>query len=125
MCWQRLTHAVLETEIGRLGREILRQAMSDHFALRAKDEGTEDAQGILHTAKVANQTRSLGTVFGPIPMIRMPYRHQGTVNRYPVDAVANLPVPFFLPQLGHRRITCADVFRSRGLNLSMVRCCGL
>ena len=69
--------------------------MSDHFALRAKNERrlahVEDAQGILHTTQEPDQTRPLVTIFGPIPVTRIAYRHKGTANLYPADHVANLP----------------------------------
>ncbi len=92
---RELTHAALEVEVDRLGREVLRQAMSDHFALRAKEEvrlaQVVDAQGIPHTTKAPDQTRPLVTIFGPIPVTRTAYRHKGTANLYPADLVANLP----------------------------------
>ena len=41
---QALTHAALEVEVQCRGREVLRQLMADHFALRAKKE-VHRAQG--------------------------------------------------------------------------------
>jgi hypothetical protein len=90
-----LTHAALEVEITHLGRDVLQQLIQDHFALRAKEEvrlaQVEDAQGMLHTTKATNQTRPLVTVFGPITVSRVAYRHKGSANLYPADCVANLP----------------------------------
>lgn len=92
---QALTHAALEVEVECRGREMLRQLMADHFALRAKEEvhhaQVMDAQGIPHTAHEDNHTRPLVTIFGPIPVSRVAYRHKGTTNLYPADLVANLP----------------------------------
>ena len=51
----------------------------------------EDAQGILHPTQEPDQTRPLVTIFGPIPVTRIAYRHKGTANLYPADHVANLP----------------------------------
>jgi len=92
---QALTHAELEAEINLRGRAILQQAMSDHFALRAKNERrwshVADADGIRHTTQEVGQTRPLVTIFGPIPVTRIAYRHRGRANLYPADGVANLP----------------------------------
>ena len=75
--------------MGRLGRDVLRQAMSDHFALLAKEEvplaQVEDAQRTLHTTPEPLQTRSLVTIFGPIAVTRIAHRHKGTTNLYPAD----------------------------------------
>lgn len=91
-----LTHAALETEINALGRDMMRQAMQDHFALRALEETRRpdlvDAAGAAHTTVEPDQTRSLKTIFGPITVRRMAYRHKGTTNLYPADCVANLPI---------------------------------
>ena len=92
---QLLTHATLETELTVLGRDLLRVAMEEHFLLRALTEeplpAVVDAQGIAHTTKEPRQTRPLVTRFGPIGVMRLAYRHKGTKNLYPADAVANLP----------------------------------
>ena len=93
---QALTHAALEVEVQCRGREVLRQLMADHFALRAKEEvrlaQVVDAQGIPHTTHEEDHTRPLVTIFGAIPVSRVAYRHKGTTNLYPADLVANLPV---------------------------------
>ncbi len=92
---RELTHAALEIELNTLGRDILREAMSEHFALRAKEEPQRDpvvdAQGVVHTTQELDQARPLVTIFGPITVKRRAYRHKGTANLYPADAVANLP----------------------------------
>lgn len=91
-----LTHGALEAQINVLGREMMRQLMADHFALRALEEAryphVVDAAGIAHTTVEPHQTRPLETIFGPITVRRMAYRHKGTANLYPADGVANLPI---------------------------------
>ncbi len=92
---RELTHAALEIELNTLGRDILREALSEHFALRAKEESQRDpvvdAQGVVHRTQERDQARPLVTIFGPITVTRRAYRHKGTANLYPADAVANLP----------------------------------
>jgi hypothetical protein len=90
-----LTHAELEDQLQSTGRELLRQLYQDHLDLRAERERrlgqVQDASGVAHRCVESGHDRGLITVFGPVVVSRLAYRHQGTANLYPADASLNLP----------------------------------
>ncbi len=91
-----LTHAELETQVDAYGRDLLRQAVEDHLAVRAYEEPRRtdvvDADGVPHTTVERHQIRTLTTIFGDVNVGRLAYRHPGATNLYPADAALNLPV---------------------------------
>jgi hypothetical protein len=91
-----LTHAQLEDRLAAEGRELLRLLLQDHLDLRAVREVRRvpvvGAEGVARSRVEAGHGRGLATVFGPVTVTRMAYRAPGVDNRYPADAVLNLPV---------------------------------
>jgi hypothetical protein len=91
-----LEHAELEAELDRRGRELLRQMLQGNLDLRALREPrlaeVIDAEQIAHRAVEAGHHRPLATIFGPVGVTRLAYRHRGHANLYPVDGRLNLPV---------------------------------
>ena len=90
-----LTHAELESQLDRDGRELICQLYQDHPDLRAKNEERLNdvvaTGGAPHRAVEANHTRPLSTIFGSVCVRRLAYRHRGEENLYPADAALNLP----------------------------------
>ena len=90
----QLSHADLEDEIVRRGRETQRLAFQDHLDLRAlRERRTEvvDAHGVAHRAVEAGHARQLHTVVGAVGVERLAYRHVASANLHPADAALNLP----------------------------------
>ena len=91
----RLTHAELEDQVERRGREVQRLMLQDHLDLRALREqrvGVVNAEGVEHTNVEVAHRRRLATVVGTVSVERLAYRHGGTANLHPGDAALNLPV---------------------------------
>jgi hypothetical protein len=89
-----LTHAELEDDLDRRGRELLRRLLQDHLDLRAQREQrmlVVDADGIPHGSVETGHTRALATIFGTVAVERLAYRHRGSPNLHPADASLNLP----------------------------------
>lgn len=108
----RLTHAELEDQVERRGREVQRLMLQDHLDLRALREqrvGVVDAEGIAHTTVESGHRRHLATVVGTVSVQRLAYRHGGTANLYPGDATLNLPVE--LHSHGLRRLAAIESTR--------------
>jgi hypothetical protein len=91
-----LDHAGLEERIGRDGRELLRQLLDDHLALRAvREQRLEQVvgnEGVVRGRVERSHARSLETVFGTVSVGRLAYRAPGLANLHPADAILNLPV---------------------------------
>lgn len=91
-----LSHSELEDEIEDRGRELLRRMLQDHLSLRTRTEqrlaAVLDAEQVAHAAVESGHRRRLASVFGPVEVERLAYRHRGHHNLYPADAVLNLPV---------------------------------
>ncbi len=89
-----LTHADLEADLDRDGRELLRLLLQDHLDLRARDEvriaDVVDMDGVARTT-VETSARTLTTIFGDVTVTRLAYRHRGHANLAPADATLNLP----------------------------------
>ena len=90
-----LAHAELEEQLDARGRELLRRMLQDHLSLRAQREvrldSVVDSDGVAHKAVEAGHRRPLASIFGPVDVERLAYRHRGHPNRSPADAVLNLP----------------------------------
>jgi hypothetical protein len=90
-----LSHAELEDQLDRRGRELLRRMFQDHLGLRAATEhrldAVLDAEAVTHGAVETGHRRGLATIFGEVAVPRLAYRHRGHPNLYPADAVLNLP----------------------------------
>ncbi len=109
-----LSHGELEEQLQCRGRELLRRLLQDHLDLRAATEArlsvvTDDA-GVVHGAVEPGHVRALASVFGPVEVGRVAYRHRGHHNLYPADGLLNLPVE--LHSHGLRRL--AAIESSRG-----------
>jgi hypothetical protein len=91
-----LSHAELEEQLDRDGRELLRRLLDDHLALRAvREQRLDDVigdEGRLRTRVEPGHVRALETVFGPVTVERLAYRSPGVGNLHPADAALNLPV---------------------------------
>lgn len=89
-----LSHAELEDELDRRGRELLRQMFQSQLDLRAMREQraeVNDADGERHGAVETGHVRPLSTVFGDVAVTRLAYRRRGHANLYPADGQLNLP----------------------------------
>ena len=108
-----LTHAELEDEVDRRGRELLRRMLQDHLDLRAAREerlpAVVDAEGVAHRAVEAGHRRRLGTIFGDLNVERLAYRHRGHGNLCPADGWLNLPEE--LHSHGLRRLAAIESAR--------------
>ena len=100
LCWMegtesaRLTHAELEDQVQRRGREVQRLMFQDHLDLRALREqrvGVVDTEGNVHASVEPGHRRQLATVMGTVNVERLAYRHLGVSNLHPGDAALNLP----------------------------------
>lgn len=93
---RELTHGALEDQLLVLHRALMRQALDDHFELRAQREATisavTDAAGYRHGTLERNKARGLISVFGAQTFTRIAYRRREHANLCPADATANLPV---------------------------------
>jgi hypothetical protein len=108
----QLSHADLEDEIVRRGREAQRLAFQDHLDLRALRERrvrVVDAQGVAHGAVEAAHRRQLQTVVGAVGVERLAYRHVKSANLHPADAALNLPDQ--LHSHGLRRLAAVESTR--------------
>jgi hypothetical protein len=109
-----LSHAELEDELDRRGRELLRQMLQAQLDLRAVRERRADqvidADGVRHGAVETGHTRPLQTIFGGVSVTRLAYRHRGHANLYPSDAQLNLPAE----QHSHGLRRLAAIEGSRG-----------
>lgn len=90
-----MTHAELEAELDRRGRDLLRELFQARLDIRAmskpRAEEVNDADGVRHGAVEAGHTRPLQTIFGTVTVGRLAYRHRGHANLFPADAQLNLP----------------------------------
>lgn len=74
-----LEHGELEELVSGDGRQLLLPAI-------------RDTDQVAHASVEAGHHRALQTVFGELDVARLAYRHRGTQNLHPADAVLNLPV---------------------------------
>lgn len=118
VCWLEgtgsacLTHAELEDQVERRGRQVQRSMFQDHLDLRALREqrvGAVDAEGIVHTNVEPGHHRHLSTVVGTVNVERLAYRHLGASNLHPADAALNLPTE--LHSHGLRRLAAIESTR--------------
>jgi hypothetical protein len=90
-----LDHGEREEAIGREGRELERRLLQATFALDAAREErapqVTSAAGVRHRTVEAGQGRGLASVFGPVRVTRMAYRHGHEENLYPADARSVMP----------------------------------
>lgn len=91
-----LSHGQLEDELECRGRELLRRLLQDHLSLRAASEArlpvVADEDEVVHSVLEPGHVRVLASVFGPVDVQRIAYRHRGHRNLHPGDGVLNLPV---------------------------------
>ncbi len=118
LCWLEgtesaaLTHAELEDQVGRRGREVQRLMLQDHLNLRAlREERVRviDSEGTVHSNVEPDHRRHLSSVVGAVNVSRLAYRHLGTSNLHPADAVLNLPTE--LHSHGLRRLAAIESTR--------------
>jgi hypothetical protein len=108
------SHAELEDELDRRGRELLRQLLQGQLDLRAVRERRSaevtDADGVRHGAVETGHSRPLQTIFGAVSVTRLAYRRRGHANLYPTDGQLNLPAE----QHSHGLRRLAAIEGSRG-----------
>lgn len=87
LCWLEgtesaaLTHAELEDQVGRRGREVQRLMLQDHLDLRALREErvrVVDSKGVRHANVEPGHCRHLATVVGTVGVSRLAYPSAGT-----------------------------------------------
>jgi hypothetical protein len=109
-----LSHGEMEDELDGRGRELLRQMFQGQLDLRAvRERRAEEVlcpEGVAHRAVEPGHCRKLATIFGPVEVERLAYRHRGHANCYPADAQLNLPTE--VHSHGLRRL--AAIESSRG-----------
>ncbi|MGI0054083.1 MAG: ISKra4 family transposase, partial [Thermoplasmata archaeon] len=102
-----LDHGEREETIGREGRELERRLLQATFALDAAREQrapqVTSAAGVRHRTVEAGQGRGLASVFGPVRVTRMAYRHGHEENLYPADARSVMPADPY--SMGMRALT--------------------
>ncbi len=90
-----LDHGEREEAISREGRELERRLLQATFLLDAAREEraphVTSAAGVRHRTVEAGQGRGLASVFGPVRVTRMAYRHGHEENLYPADARSVMP----------------------------------
>ena len=89
-----VTHGELEDDLDRRGRELLRRLLQDHMDLRAHREKrvpVVDTDGVNHASVEVGHQRTLATIFGPVSVERLAYRHRDRANLHPADGWLNLP----------------------------------
>ena len=89
-----LSHAELEDQLDRKGRELLCRMYQEHLDLRTlREQRAEviDAGGVVHGTVEAGHHRRVTTIFGTVSVERLAYRHRGCVNLHPADGLLNLP----------------------------------
>lgn len=87
-----MTHSDLERELEARGKELLRQLLQDHLALRSPGEAegpVQDAQGTPHPQARLHE-RTLESAFGPVTVQRTGYGGAGLDSLHPLDAELNL-----------------------------------
>jgi len=88
-------HGEREAAISREGRELERRLLQATFRLDAAQEEraaqVTSAAGVRHRTVEAGQGRGLASIFGPVRVTRMAYRHGHEENLYPADARQVLP----------------------------------
>ena len=107
-----LSHAELEDQVERRGREVQRLMFQDHLDLRAiREQRVEavDAEGLVHASVEPGHHRQLSTVLGTVSVERLAYRHLGASNLHPADAALNLPTE--LHSHGMRRLAATEATR--------------
>jgi hypothetical protein len=108
-----MTHSDLESLLEVEGRELMRQLLQDHLALRAQQErelGVEGPvvgdEGVVRT-HLRESERGLMTMFGEVRVERIAHHAPGTSSLHPLDAALNLPREKF--SLGLRRRIAEEV----------------
>ncbi|MGH8902255.1 MAG: ISKra4 family transposase [Egibacteraceae bacterium] len=90
-----LTHGELEDRLQVEARQLFRQLLADHLALRARAEprleAVVDAAGVPRGSVEAAHERGLATVFGEVAVERLAYRRRGHPNLRPADGAPSLP----------------------------------
>jgi hypothetical protein len=90
-----LDHGEREEAIMREGRELERRLLQATFrldaALEERAPQVTSAAGVRHRTVEAGQKRGLASVFGPVKVTRMAYRHGHEENLYPADARSVMP----------------------------------
>ena len=90
-----LDHGEREEAIMREGRELERRLLQATFrldaALEERAARVTSAAGVRHRTVEAGQKRGLASVFGPVKVTRMAYRHGHEENLYPADARSVMP----------------------------------
>ncbi len=91
-------HDRVEEELGVRGRDLLRELMQMHLAVRAKSEqrvpGVVGADGSERRC-VEPSSRKLATVFGVVTVDRLAYRASGVANLHLADVGLQLPAEKF------------------------------
>ena len=90
---RELTHSALEALIESEGREILRQLLEDHIALRAGRFATESitgSDGVLRSHRRLG-ARHLTSIFGEVEIVRQGCHAPEQATLFPLDAELNLP----------------------------------
>src|SRR6266496_2740677 len=107
------------------GRELERRLLQATFLLDAAREEraphVTSAAGVRHRTVEAGQGRGLASVFGPVRVTRMAYRHGHEENLYPADARAVMPGDPY--SMGLRALTAFHL-ASAGCGSAMPSCPG-
>jgi hypothetical protein len=118
---------------GERGREVLRQLLEDHFALRSLREerqapapGTPvtGTGGIIRTRRETGHGRALATVSGTVPVTRCAWRKPGAADYRPADAALSLPAGRHSHSLA--KLACLEAARGSydGAHAAIARRCG-
>ena len=110
-----LQHGQLEEVIAVEGRELMRQLLEDHLALRSHDESNSErvvpvAADRIHRERARDSERCLRSVFGDVQVHRLSWIAPGAPGLRPMDAELNLTGDLY--SIGVRRLVAQKAVRS-------------
>jgi translation initiation factor 2 beta subunit (eIF-2beta)/eIF-5 len=96
-------HTLLEEELGKRGREVLRRLYQAQFDELSKAEKSEAARTpIPEGTSVRTRSRQLETSFGRVCLYRLGYKVAARKTHYPLDERLNLPSEVYSHPLRRR-----------------------
>lgn len=110
-----MSHSELEKLLDVEGRELIRQLLQDHLALRAAQERDLGVDGPVVGSDGVERThlrdaeRGLMTLFGGVRVERVAHHAPGSESLHPLDAALNLPHESF--SFGVRRRAAVEATR--------------
>ena len=88
-----MTHDLVERQLEKTGRELVRRLYSAYLVLRSEEEVAEVVDGADGVARthVRERSRTVSSIFGPVSLSRTGYSFPGAKSVFPLDSDLNLP----------------------------------